>query len=184
VTTAAAGTTPAAASTRLGTVLLGHMDEQLTSVRTLLELTLKQGGAIRSRDVDGVVRRLADINVEVGRRERIEAQRSALLEHAAAALGKPADEVTLRDMAPLMAAPEAAAAEARSSELRGLLAEVHRETQLNRALMRQELSFLDHLLRLAGHPSEPGYRPSGEQPLSTAAGAPNILARRLFDSEA
>jgi hypothetical protein len=171
------------AATRLGTVLLRHLDEQLTSVRTLLDLTLKQGAAIKVREVDVVVRRLSDINIEVSRREQIEAQRAALLEHAGAALGKPAGEVTLNDMAPLMSEPEAAAANERSSQLRGLLAEVHRETQHNRALMRQELSFLDHLLRLAGHPSEPGYRPTGEQPL-TATPAPSITARRLFDSEA
>jgi hypothetical protein len=172
-----------ATATRLGTVLLRHLDEQLASVRTLLDLTLKQGAAIKAREVDVVVRRLADINVEVSRRDQIEAQRAALLEHAGAALGKPAGEVTLADMAPLMSEAEAAAANERSSRLRGLLAEVHRETQANRALMRQELSFLDHLLRLAGHPSEPGYRPSGEQPLSPSA-APSIHVRRLFDSEA
>ncbi len=176
---AAASTAP----TKLGTVLLQHMEQQLISVRALLELTLKQGAAIKAREVDTVVRRLSDINVEVSRRDQIEAQRAALLEHAGAHLGKPASEVTLTDMAPLMAPQEFAVAQQRSGELRGMLAEVQRETQLNRALMRQELSFLDHLLRLAGHPSEPGYRPSGEQPL-TASAAPTITARRLFDSEA
>jgi hypothetical protein len=176
--------TATAAPTRLGTVLLRHLEQQLASVRTLLDLTVKQGAAIKARDVDAVVRRLSDINVEVSRRERIEGERAALLEHAGAALGKPPAEVTLSDMAPLLAPAESATAEARSSELRGLLAEVQRETQLNRALMRQELSFLDHLLRLAGHPSEPGYRPTGEQRLTSSPSTPGLAARRLFDSEA
>ena len=37
----------------------------------------------------------------------------------------------------------------RSAELRGLLAEIQQEHTVNRALMAQELAFLDHLLRLA-----------------------------------
>ena len=39
-------------------------------------------------------------------------------------------------------------ARARSAQLRGLLFEAQREHSVNRALMSQELAFLDHLLRL------------------------------------
>ena len=49
----------------------------------------------------------------------------------------------------------------RSAELRGLLAEIAREHGINRALMRQELTFLSHLTRLIGNEAEPGYRPPG-----------------------
>ena len=49
----------------------------------------------------------------------------------------------------------------RSAELRGLLAEIAREHGINRALMRQELAFLDHLIRLIGQEPETGYRPGG-----------------------
>ena len=54
---------------------------------------------------------------------------------------------------------EAEAARARSAELRGLLDEIVREHGINRALMRQELAFLDHLVRLIGDEPEDGYRP-------------------------
>jgi hypothetical protein len=49
----------------------------------------------------------------------------------------------------------------RSAELRGLLAEIAREHGINRALMRQELTFLAHLTRVLGQEPEPGYRPPG-----------------------
>ena len=57
-----------------------------------------------------------------------------------------------------------AATEARlkSSELRGLLEELQREHTLNRALMSQELAFLDHLLRLADGDSRLGYDAAGD----------------------
>jgi hypothetical protein len=43
--------------------------------------------------------------------------------------------------------------------LRRLLAEIAREHLVNRALMRQELAFLDHLTRLIGSDELPGYSP-------------------------
>ena len=48
-----------------------------------------------------------------------------------------------------------------SSELKGLLAEIAREHGINRALMRQELAFLDHLVRLIGQQPEGGYAAHG-----------------------
>jgi hypothetical protein len=168
----------------LGKGVLDHLGAQIASARRLLELTIQQGAAIRGRDVDRVVRKLQDIKVEGGRRERLEIERSVLLARAGAALGKPADDVKLDDIATLLAPEEAQEAQARSSELRALLGELQRETQLNRALMRQELSFLDHLLKLAGHPSEPGYRPTGEQPL-TGTNAPRTpISNRMLDLQA
>ena len=50
---------------------------------------------------------------------------------------------------------------------RRLLAEIAREHGINRALMRQELAFLDHLVRLIGHEPETGYRPGGNEPAPT-----------------
>ena len=164
--------------------VVAHLDAQIASARRLLELTIQQGAAIRARDVDGVVRRLQDIKIEGGRRERLESERATLLERAGAALGKPANQVALADIATLLPAHEAQQAQARSGELRGVLAELQRETQLNRALMRQELAFLDHLLKLAGHPSEPGYRPNGEQPLTAQPTSPSPIARRMLDLQA
>jgi FlgN protein len=161
-----------------------HLDEQIASARRLLELTVRQGEAIRARDVDAVTRRLHDIKVEGGRRERLELDRTLLLERAGALLGKPAAQVRLEDIASGLAPAEAGQARARSEELRRVLGEVQRETQVNRALMRQELSFLDHLLRLAGHPAEPGYRRSGEQPLTGTPVSPVPVPRRMLDLQA
>lgn len=166
------------------TGVLEHLGAQIESAKRLLDLTVKQGAAIRMRDVDGVVRRLQDLKVEGGRRERLELERSLLLDRAGSALGKPAEQVKLDDIATLLQPGEAAEAKARSTELRALLGEVQRETQLNRSLMRQELSFLDHLLKLAGHPSEPGYRPTGEQPLTGTSAPRTPISKRMLDLQA
>ena len=48
--------------------LLAHLDGQIASAQRLLRLVLAQGEAIRKRDVDGVLARLADIQTEMGRR--------------------------------------------------------------------------------------------------------------------
>jgi hypothetical protein len=166
----------------LGGAVIEHLTQQVESARRLLELTLKQGAAVRARDVDGVVRRLSDTKLELGRRERLELERSALLARAGDALGAPAERVRLEDITTLLSPTDADRARSLSAELRGVLGDVQRETQVNRSLMRQELSFLDHLLKLAGHPAEPGYRPSGRQPLTTAGPAP--VTRRMLDLEA
>jgi hypothetical protein len=60
----------------------------------------------------------------------------------------------------------------RSAELRGLLSEIAREHGINRALMRQELTFLSHLTRLIGNDPEPGYRPPGAAPAGPATPPP------------
>jgi hypothetical protein len=73
-------------------------------------------------------------------------------------LGVPAAGVTLDAICDLMSPVEAEAARLRSAELRGLLDEIVREHGINRALMRQELAFLDHLVRLIGDEPEDGYR--------------------------
>jgi hypothetical protein len=60
-------------------------------------------------------------------------------------------------------------ARTRSAELRGLLSEIEREHAINRALMRQELSFLEHLTRMLGGGAESvGYRPPGAAGPNTA----------------
>jgi hypothetical protein len=70
-------------------------------------------------------------------------------------------EVTLERLCALMPPAQAEAARQRSAELRGLLAEIEREHTCNRALMRQELAFLEHLTRLIGREPDAGYRPGG-----------------------
>ena len=147
-------------STVLEAELLVHLDAQINSARHLLKLVLAQGAAIRERDTDAVLARLADIQAEMVRRGTLEQQRTALLQRAGMALGVPATPSRSSACASSSPRPPPAAME-RSAELRGLLAEIAREHGINRALMRQELTFLSHLTRLIGQEAEPGYRPPG-----------------------
>jgi hypothetical protein len=151
--------------------LLAHLDVQLASARRLLELVLAQGRAIRARDVEGVLARLADVQTEMGRRAQLEQDRTALLRSAGAALGAVPGEVTLEQLCLLITPGAAQAARERSAELRGMLAEIAREHGINRALMRQELAFLSHLTRLVGQEPEGGYRTSGDGRVQTGANA-------------
>jgi hypothetical protein len=163
--------------------LLVHLDAQIASARKLLGLVLEQGKAIRARDVDGVLARLADVQTEMGRRGTLEQDRAALLQRAGVALGVPATQVTLERLCALVSPAAAATARERSGELRGLLAEIAREHGINRALMRQELAFLAHLTRIVGQESEPGYgRPAGAGGGSAAASAPPL--HRALDLQA
>ncbi len=156
-------------STVLEAELLVHLDTQIASGRKLLGLVLEQGKAIRARDVEAVLARLADVQTEMGRRGALEQDRAALLQRAGAALGVPAAQVTLERLCALVTPGAATTARDRSAELRGLLAEIAREHGINRALMRQELSFLAHLTRLVGQETEPGYGRPNAGPAGPAA---------------
>jgi hypothetical protein len=101
--------------------------------------------------------RLADIQAEMGRRAALEGTRTAILTTAGAALGIPPHTVTIESLAQLLAPAQATTALQRSSELRGLLGEIAREHAINRVLMRQELAFLDHLMRELGAEPDTGY---------------------------
>jgi hypothetical protein len=168
-------------STVLEAELLVHLDSQIASARKLLGLVLAQGKAIRARDVDAVLARLTDVQTEMGRRGALEQDRAALLQRAGAALSVPAAQVTLERLCALVTPGAATTARERSGELRGLLAEIAREHGINRALMRQELSFLAHLTRLVGQETEPGYARPGETG-GAAASAPPI--HRALDLQA
>jgi hypothetical protein len=172
-------------STMLEAELLAHLDTQIASARKLLGLVLAQGAAIRVRDVDGVLAQLAEIQGEMARRGSLEQDRAALLQRAGAALGVPAAQVTLERLCALVTPGAAQSARARSAELRGLLAEIAREHGINRALMRQELSFLAHLTRLVGNEAESGYRPDGSGPSAApAAGSAAPAPHRVLDLQA
>jgi len=144
--------------------VLHHLDAQIESARRLLGSILAQGKAIRRQDVEGVMTRLADIKTEMDFRARLEADRVTILTRAGAELGVEAAGVTLEGLTRLMSPPEAEVARTRSAELRGLLDEIAREHGVNRALMRQELAFLDHLMRLVGQEADAGYTPTGQGP--------------------
>lgn len=160
--------------------VLAHLDTQLESARRLLAIVLEQGVAIRGRDIQNVVRLAAALQCEMHRREVLEADRMRLLQRAGTRLAIGPGDVSLSLLAGLMDEYSAGVARGRSAELRGLLAEIQREHHVNRALMQQELAFLDHLLRLAGGAG--GYDAGGDHaPASPRGGS---ARRRVFDLEA
>ena len=61
-----------------------------------------------------------------------------------------------------------------------LLETVQREHHVNRALMAQELAFLDHLLKLAGVAGHESYDAGGDRLATTAA---DVTGHRAFDLE-
>lgn len=167
----------------LGPAVIGHLEAQLVSARRLLDLVLRQGQAIRRRDVEAVLQRVAEIQGEMERRGGLEMDRNRLLAQAGAALGAPAHAVTLDALTTLMSPAEAAGSRERSAELRGLLAEVAREHGLNRTLMRQELAFVEHLTRMLGANDDAGgYRPPAEP--SAASSTPVAPRIRTLDLQA
>jgi hypothetical protein len=168
----------------IGTAVLGHLADQLDSSRRLLDAVLRQGTATRRQDVEAVLSCLTEIQGEMDRRGRLETERAQLLVRAAGMLGRQAHEVTLDGLVTLMEPAEAGLARERSAELRGLLSEIQREHVVNRALMRQELAFLDQLVRLVGAEEEPGYRPPGDTPSGANRGIAPAAAHRVLDLRA
>ncbi len=168
----------------LGRPVLEHLDAQLASAQRLLDLVLRQGRAIREQDVETVLARLADIQTEMELRSGLEQQRTALLARAGAELGIAGPAVTLDAICELMSADEAVAARERSAQLRGMLAQIQREHTVNRALMRQELAFLDHLTRLLAGSTDLGYAPTAENPRDVRITASGPSTHRVLDLEA
>jgi hypothetical protein len=165
----------------LGHDVLAHLEIQLVSARRMLQIVLDQGAAIRARDVHNVVSLTGLLQAEVERRAMIETERARLLERAGLRLGINPGAVSLLLMEQLMSPSIAEAAHARSAELRGLLEVVQREHHVNRALMNQELAFLDHLLRLVDTDRQLGYDAAGDRSKPTA---PQLASRhRLLDLE-
>jgi hypothetical protein len=111
----------------------------------------------------------------------LEEARVALLERAGTRLGVAPGAVTVGLLQDLMEPETAQLAGRRSAELRGLLAELQREHHCNRVLMNQELSFLNHLLRLAGEDGDLGYDCAGDR--RTASRSRAASGHRVFDLE-
>ena len=158
--------------------VLVHLDAQVDSVQSLLEIVLEQGVAIRAREVHTVVRLAGILSGEMSRRKLIEEQRSSLLARSGERLGVPAEQVTLTRLSSLMDHDSAERAIHRSAELRGLLHELQREHTTNRALMQLELSFLDHLMKTLSLDGVDGYDTHGSSASITQArphGALHVL---------
>jgi hypothetical protein len=160
--------------------VIAHLEAQLVAARRLLQVVLEQGAAIRNRDVRAVVQLTGVLQAELQRRQLLETERLALLQRAGVRLGVPGASVTLALLETLMDPDSALVAGARSAELRGLLETVQREHHVNRALMSQELAFLDHLLKLAGVGGDESYNAGGDRLASTMA---QHTGHRVFDLE-
>lgn len=155
--------------------LLDHMRRQLESSRRLLEIVLLQNGAIRRQDIETVLASLADVQAEMAHRGRLEVEREQILVSAGTALGIAPDSVDLDAILRDVPAGEAAQARALSAELLGLLTEIGRVHEQNRILLRQELTFLDHLMRVMSNTPQTGYSPSG---WTSAPQAHNVVNAR------
>jgi hypothetical protein len=161
--------------------VIAHLHSQLVAARRMLAAVLEQGAAIRRRSVQEVVRLAGVLQAEMQMSTVLEAERLRLMNRIAGRVGSSAPEtVTLSQLTALMEPDRAAEAHRLSSELKGVLTETQREHHLNRALMAQELAFLDHLLRLTGGAG--GYNSGGDHasPRSSAIAG----RRRVFDLEA
>jgi hypothetical protein len=160
--------------------VVAHLEAQVVAARRLLQVVLEQGAAIRNRDVRNVVQLTGVLQAELQRRQLLDTERLAILQRAGARLGVPGASVTLALLETLMDPDSALVAGARSAELRGLLEVVQREHHVNRALMSQELAFLDHLLKLAGVAGHESYGAGGDRLASTAS---LLTGHRVLDLE-
>lgn len=167
---------------QLAADLLAHLAAQIGSAERLLAIVLEQGGAIRRRDVHGVVRLAGMLHGEMSRRQQIEQERSGLLARSGLRLGVPPEAVTITRLAALLDPDSAAQAVARSAQLTGMLHELQREHLVNRALMKVELSFLDHLMKTLSLDANPGYDATGAG--ATRAHSDPTAGMRLLDLEA
>jgi hypothetical protein len=143
------------------TRLIEHLQRQLDSSRRLLEIVLGQRDSIRKQDVESVLASLTDVQSEMAYRARLEAERDAILLEVALATGAAPDTLDLDAVLVGMPAHECAQARALSAELRGLITEVGRIHDQNRILLRQELTFLDHLMRVLSGTPQGGYSAAG-----------------------
>lgn len=145
----------------LGAEVLAHLARQQDSARALLSVVLRQGAAIRAREVHEVVAAAGLMQAELERRAALERERAGLLSRAAVRLGVDPGAVTLERLCAIIGPTLSGVARERSAELRGMLNEIRREHHVNQALMAQHLSFLDHLLGLANLGRRSGYDAAG-----------------------
>jgi hypothetical protein len=158
--------------------VIAHLEMQLVAARRLLGVVLEQGAAIRNRDVRSVVHLTGMLQAELERRRLLENERMLLLARAGVRLGANPASITVAMLEKVMDPASAQLAAARSAELRGLLEEVQREHYVNRALMSQELAFLDHLLKLAGLGGDESYNAGGDRLATTPA---DVTGHRVLD---
>ena len=153
-----------------------HLDRQVESARRMLGIVLSQSAAIRDRDVEGVLVKLAELQGEMVHRAHLEQERDVLIRSASATLGMAPADVDLEAMLTLEPLGDSQHARSLSAELKGLVSETSRVHDQNRLLVRQELSFLDHLMRLLSGTPQSGYSATGLTDTPQLANAINARA--------
>lgn len=172
-----------AAATPLGRELLGHLDEQLRSIERLQSAVTALGVAVSARDAPAVVLHTGTIEAETTFRGTLEERRTALLVRGGALLGIEPWQVTVSALCTLISPLEATTAQERSERLVAATEAVHHDHRCNRALMQQELTFIDHLRRLGGNLSDVTYEPpTGARVPSPST--PAALPNRVLDLQA
>jgi hypothetical protein len=141
--------------------LIAYLEQQVESSRRLLGMVLGQGQAIRRQDVGAVLARLGDVQVEMAHQQKLERDRERLMLEASSSLAVPQEGIDLEALLTGRPTAEAARARALSAELQGLVREIGRVHDENRVLMRQELTFLNHLIRVISGTPQAGYSRSG-----------------------
>jgi FlgN protein len=141
--------------------LLDHMHRQLASSRRLLEIVLSQSAAIRRQDTEAVLASLSDVQAEMAYRAQLETEREVIFDTAASQHGVATELLDLETILVGVPAEEADEARSLSAELVGLVREIGRIHEQNRVLLRQELAFLDHLMRALSGTPQGGYSPTG-----------------------
>jgi hypothetical protein len=157
-------------------VILAHLDRQVESARRLLGIVIEQSAAIRDQDVETVLVKLAELQGEMVTRTQLEQERDHLIQSAASRLGVAPDTVDLDAMLTLEPQLDGRHARALSAELKGLVTETSRVHDQNRLLVRQELSFLDHLMRVLSGTPQSGYSKTGISETPQIANAVNAHA--------
>jgi FlgN protein len=156
--------------------LVAHLAKQVRSAQRLLEIVIAQSSAIRARDVDGVLARLAELQGEMAQRLVLEHERERLIATAAGRLGLQPEDVDIEAVLGLEPAADGVGARRLSAELKGLVNETARIHGQNQLLIRQELSFLDHLMRLLSGAWQAGYSPTGATAAPQTSNAVNAVA--------
>ncbi len=162
--------------------LLAHLAAQIGSAERLLEIVLAQGAAIRRHEVHEVVRLAGMLQAELSHRRQMEVERSELLARSGLRLGVPPEAVSISRLSAILPPHSAAQAVSRSAQLSGMLHELQREHLVNRALMKVELSFLDHLMKTLSLDANHVYDATGAG--ATSARTDPTAGMRLLDLEA
>jgi len=143
------------------TDLIAHLEAQVASADRLLSTVLAQTDAIKTQDLPTLLARLGDVQTELQTRRRLELERDHLIHAAAARLSVAPATVDLEALLDGLPPETVFRARALSAHLRRVLARVAQVHSGNRVLIRQELTFVDHLLRILTGTPQPGYSPAG-----------------------